>query len=161
MIISRVIAFVIRLLEFANALLVTSLAAWFLNVRHTHSIGPEGRLTFSVTVGITSIVLSIVWLIPFTWTFLHYPLDFIMSFGYFTIFAVTQEWIYHVGGCGRVFNWNGVYQFSACQEWRTMIAFAFIGGVLWLISGVLSIYVFHIGRNKHNGHHSRNTVEGA
>jgi len=146
MVISRLLSFVLRFLEVICALIVSAAAGWFLHIRHVHSVGPEGRLTFSLVVGIYSLVLSLIWLIPFTSTFLHYPLDFITAFAYFTTFAVTQEWIFHVDGCGNIFQWNGEYHMGECIDWRVMEAFAFIGGVLWLISALLSIYVFHSTR---------------
>jgi hypothetical protein len=153
MIISRVISFVLRFFEVVTAIVSSSItlnynlrkltpqivstsAGWFLYVRHIHSVGPEGRLTFSLVVGIESLILSLLWLLPFTSTFLHYPLDFINAFGYFTAFGILQDWM-HPRGCGQIFQWNGEYHMGSCIDWRVQEAFFFIGGVLWLLSAFL------------------------
>lgn len=152
MILSRVLSFVLRFLEVVCALVskitnrasqnkltlqvVTAASGWFLHIQHTHQLGPKGRLIFTIAIGLYSLVLSLIWLLPFTSTFLHYPLDFITSFCYFTVYAILQEWIHHYG-CGRVFQWNGEYHMGECIDYRVMEAFAFIGGVFWLISALL------------------------
>jgi uncharacterized membrane protein len=142
MILSRLLSFILRALEVIIALVLSTASGWFLHIRHVHSVGPEGRLTFSLVIGIYSLVLSLIWLIPFTSTFLHYPLDFVTSFGYFTVFGILFEWMYN-NGCGRIFQWNGEYHPGECIDWRVMEAFSLIGGVVWLVSGLLvSFFLF-------------------
>ncbi|KAE9961051.1 hypothetical protein BLS_005704 [Venturia inaequalis] len=142
MIVTRVVSFALRFFEFIFALIVTGTSGWFIHVRHVHAVGAKGRLIFTICIALYSLILSMIWLIPFTATFLHYPLDLSASLLYFVAFAILQEWIYHFG-CGRIFEWNGEYHRGQCLTYRTMTAFAFIAAVFWLVSAILSACVFH------------------
>ncbi|TID18951.1 integral membrane protein [Venturia nashicola] len=144
MIFSRIVSFVLRFFEFIFALIVTATSGWFLHVRHVHAVGAKGRLIFTICIALYSLILSMIWLIPFTATFLHYPLDAFASIFYFVAFAILQEWIYHYG-CGRIFEWNGEYHMGQCMTYRTMTAFSFIAGVFWLISAILVSFPFFSG----------------
>ncbi|QDS77456.1 hypothetical protein FKW77_006943 [Venturia effusa] len=142
MLFSRIVYWTLRIFEFIFAVLVVGFSSWFLQVRHTHDQGAKGRLVFVICISVWSLVLSMVWLVPFTANFLHYPLDAFTSIFYFVSFAILQEWIYKYG-CARIFDWNGEYHMDQCQTYRAMIAFCFIAGVFWLASALLDAFVFH------------------
>jgi hypothetical protein len=103
--------------------------------------GPHGRMIFAECVAAVSTLLSLVWLVPFTWTFMHYPLDFLMAAAWFGSFAAWYTWISQNGlTCAGVFgiwNFDGDLHNYYCDEWRVVEGLAFLSGLLWLLSACL------------------------
>ena len=83
-----------------------------------------------------------IWLLPFTYNFLHYPIDFLFSFAWFAAFGVLVNWIHDIN-CGGAFHWGGLANGSYCGQWKAAEAFSFISACLWLASALLGIHVFH------------------
>jgi hypothetical protein len=98
-------------------------------------------MIYTVIVASFSLLLSLIWLVPLTWTFLHYPLDFLISFAWFASFGALYSWI-HINGINcdglfSIFHWDGIEHTNYCAEWKTLEAFTFMCGVFWLISALL------------------------
>ena len=67
---------------------------YFHNNGHQHGnwwssdSGSNGRLIYSEVIAGISIILSIVWLLPFAGGFIHYPVDIILMAAWFAVFGV-------------------------------------------------------------------------
>jgi len=142
MIISRFLSFFFRFAEFVCAAVVLGILAFFLRLHHTQHTGPLGREIYTTIVAIVSVLLSLVWLLPFTATFMHYPIDLVISAAWFAAFAVLVNWIHKID-CGGIFHWTGLYHGGQCNQWKAAEAFSFISAIFWFASALLSAWVFH------------------
>jgi uncharacterized membrane protein len=142
MIISRFLSFFFRFAEFVCAAVVLGITSFFLHQHHKYGINPLGRTIYTEVVAIISVLLSLVWLLPFTSTFLHYPFDLFMSVAWFAAFGVLVNWIHKID-CGGAFHWGGLYHNNTCSQWKADEAFAFLSAIFWLASALLSMYVYH------------------
>ncbi len=90
-----------------------------------------------------SIVLAIIWLFPFSGSFIHYPVDFFISIMWFVAFGLLVNYIN--GGCGYIFDWAGITLNgnNTCPEWKADIAFCFLSALMWLVSALLGVYWVH------------------
>jgi len=152
MILSRVLSFGVRGLEFLISVTLLGVVGHFLYRYDANGEGPHGRMIFAECVAAVSTFLSLIWLVPFTWTFMHYPLDFIMAFGWFATFAAWYSWISQNGlvcsGVFGIWNWDGDLHDYYCDEYRLVEGLSFLSGLLWLLSACLSIHVFHRVRGR-------------
>ena len=125
--------------------------------------GPHGRYVYTEIVAAFSALFSLIWLIPFTWSMMHYPLDFLTSIAWFASFAALIQWISQdTVTCSGVFGlwfWDGFTHDYYCAEYKTVEGLALINAFLWLFSAFLvsfwvendwvepnhmqSIHVFH------------------
>jgi hypothetical protein len=117
------------------------LVGHFLYQYNGSGVGPHGRLIYTEVIAALSTVVSLVWLIPFTWSFLHYPFDLLMSFAWFAAFGALFQWIhqngFNCGGLFSVFFWDNVEHTTYCAEYKTTEGITFILAILWLISALL------------------------
>jgi len=72
MILSRVLSFGVRGLEFLISATLLGIVGHFLYRYDANGEGPHGRMIFAECVAAVSTFLSLIWLVPFTWTFMHY-----------------------------------------------------------------------------------------
>jgi hypothetical protein len=104
---------------------------------------PYARTIYTLVVAALATLLSLVWLIPFTASLLHYPFDFLMSFAWFAAFGVLVNYLHRLGTCGGAFHWAGLANGSHCGRWKATEAFSFISACFWLASALLSMWVYH------------------
>jgi hypothetical protein len=91
-------------------------------------------------------LFSLIWLIPFTGSMMHYPLDFIISIAWFAAFGALYEWIHRenisCSGYFGVWSWDGGVHNMYCYEYQVAEGLALVSGVLWLLSAfVVSLEV--------------------
>jgi hypothetical protein len=142
MILSRLLYFFFRFAEFVCGVVVLGIVGHFIHQYRHGSGGPITREIYAeVVAGITTF-FSLIWLLPFTWNFLHYPLDFLFSAAWFGAFAALVNWI-RKANCGGVFHWAGLANGSYCGQWKAAEAFSFIAACFWLASALLGVHVWH------------------
>ena len=112
------------------------IVAHFLHQHHKYNIGPEGREIYTEVIAALSVVLSLIWLLPFTSQFLHYPFDLVISAAWFAAFGAFVNWIHRMN-CGGIFHWRGLTNGSYCSQWKAAEAFSFISACFWLASAIL------------------------
>ncbi|KAF2421561.1 hypothetical protein EJ08DRAFT_653392 [Tothia fuscella] len=145
MILTRMLSFIFRFVEFVSAAVVLGIVGHFLRIRHKTGTGPRGREIYTEVVAAISVVLSLVWLLPFTANIMHYPLDVILSFAWFAAFGALVNWL-HKLNCGGAFQWQGLTHGGQCNQWRAAEAFAFISACFWLASAILGFFIRHKAR---------------
>jgi Membrane-associating domain len=121
----------------------------------SNSDATKARFIYTEVVAALSILLALLWLLPFSGTFIHWPIDFllfvcwIVAFGLLVnvscdIFAVVyirmlkHRWQF-IGplDCGNLFYWGDITQQGVCQRWKADVAFAFLSAIFWLASTLL------------------------
>lgn len=139
MILTDLFSIILRLGELAFAAIVAGITGEFLHQSQGASSWELGRHIYSIVVAAISIVLAVVWLIPFSGSFIHWPADFLISVMWFVSFGLLVDWLN--GGCGYVFNWGGILGHdNFCAKQKANVAFAFLSAILWLVSALLGIY---------------------
>ena len=83
-----------------------------------------------------AVLFSLVWLLPFTSSFMHYPADFFLSFAWFAAFGAFVDYLHKIN-CGRAFDWAGLNDGSRCGQWKAAEAFSFISACFWFASALL------------------------
>jgi len=142
MILSRLFSLILRIAEFVCAAVVLGITAWFLHVHHTQGTGPLGREIYTLIWAILAVLLSLAWLLPFTGNMMHYPMDLVMSGGWFAAFALLVMYIHDID-CGGAFHWSGITHGGNCNQWKADEAFSFLSAIFWLCSALLSMWVYH------------------
>jgi len=141
MLIADLVSMLLRLAELAFAAVVAGLTGRYLHALEGVSSWHLGRFIYTEVVAGLSILFAIIWLFPFSGSFIHWPADFIFSVMWFAVFGLLVDWLN--GACGYVFYWgdisldNGV---NSCSEWKANVAFAFLSAICWLASAILGIY---------------------
>jgi hypothetical protein len=105
------------------------LAAYFEHeFRNTaESADPHPRVIYTLVLACVAFVAAVVLFIPFTSSIINYAFDFFMVAAWFAAFGVLIDW-YGDPTC---------YNNKWCRRWKTLEAFSFISGFLWLLSMIL------------------------
>jgi len=115
---------------------VLGLSAWFIHLHRQDDSSPIARVIYTTVISCIALLVSLVWLLPFTYTFMHYPFDLLMSAAWFAAFGLLVVWINDIN-CGAAFHWGGIYHGGQCNQWKAAEAFTFIGACFWLASALL------------------------
>ncbi|KAH8742632.1 hypothetical protein BGZ57DRAFT_808835 [Hyaloscypha finlandica] len=149
---SKTCSLILRVGELISAAIVAGVLGrylYFLSSAHAHA---GSRIIYAEVIAGISILASLVLFPPLKYSFYCFGLDF----------ALCICWTLTVsGGCESYWYWDswgyywGRYWYTAprgsitqsvigtaaCSKWRATLAFSFIGGCCWLLSGILGIYV--------------------
>ncbi|KAK4131217.1 hypothetical protein BT67DRAFT_166014 [Trichocladium antarcticum] len=140
MILAELCSIILRLAELVFAAIVAGL-----NGNYLHSV--EGvdawdikRFIYTEVVAGLSILLAVIWLIPFSSSFIHWPADLILSVCWFVSFGLLVEYL--DGSCGYIFNWSDMSfdSTATCAQWKATVAFSFLSAICWLASAILGVY---------------------
>ncbi|EPE10641.1 integral membrane protein [Ophiostoma piceae UAMH 11346] len=140
MLLADLASIILRLAELAFAAIVAGLTGNYLHAVRGSSTWDQSRFIYTEVVAGISILLSIIWLFPFSGSFIHWPIDLIISILWFVSFGLLVNWL--DGSCGNVFDWSGIHINSnnTCSEWKANIAFCFLSAICWLASTLLGLY---------------------
>lgn len=131
----ELVSIILRLAELAFAAIVAGLTGEYLHRSEGASAWSLGRFIYTEVVAGLSILFAIIWLIPFSGSFIHWPTDLVISILWFVAFGLLVDWL--GDGCGYVFDWSDVSFESGCSLWKADVAFAFLSAVCWLVSAIL------------------------
>ncbi|KLU85356.1 integral membrane protein [Magnaporthiopsis poae ATCC 64411] len=139
MILTDLFSMILRLAELAFAAIVAGLTGEHLHRTQNVSAWDNGRHIYTIVVAAISMLLAIVWLFPFSGSFIHWPTDFIISVMWFAAFGLLVDWLN--GACGDVFDWSGIRLRGndICAKQKAIVAFAFLSAICWLASALLGI----------------------
>ncbi|KAK4214749.1 CASP-like protein UU5 [Rhypophila decipiens] len=140
MVLASVVSMIFRVAEIAFAAIVAGLTGKYLHATEGTSAWDNGRFIYTEVVAGLSILLALIWLFPFSSSFIHWPADFLMSIMWFVSFGLMVSWLN--GSCGYVFNWSGISLdgTATCSEWKANVAFAFLSAICWLVSALIGIW---------------------
>lgn len=91
MILTDLFSMILRLAELAFAAIVAGLTGEHLHDTQNVSAWDNGRHIYTIVVAAISILLAIVWLFPFSGSFIHWPTDFIISLMWFAAFGLLVD----------------------------------------------------------------------
>lgn len=100
----------------------------------------ESRFIYILVIAGISILLSLLWLLPFSGGFHHWPVDLILALTWFAAFGLLIDWADRHNCASNVFKWGGITNGSKCDVWRLSEAFAFLSACFWLASGLLGLW---------------------
>ncbi len=98
MILADLASIILRLAELAFAAIVAGLNGDYLHAVRKADSWQIGRFIYAEAVAGISILLALIWLIPFSGTFVHWPADLIISVAWFVAFGLLVDWL--GGNCG-------------------------------------------------------------
>lgn len=135
------ISIILRVGEFVFACVVAGLTGDFLHeIRHGH--GGKGRFIYTEVIAALSILLSLLWLLPFAGGFIHWPVDLLLSVAWFAAFAAIVNFMRPLH-CGHAFDWSDNFGSGACGKLKADEAFAFLSAIFWLASVFVGLYYLH------------------
>lgn len=87
MAIARLVSIGLRTAELVFACIVAGVTGDYIHQSHASSVS-LWRFIYTVTVSAISILLALLWLIPFSSTFVHWPIDFFISVLWWISFGI-------------------------------------------------------------------------
>lgn len=87
MVLSRVVNIVLRAAELAFAAIVAGITGWIL-ARSNEDTPGFGRFIYTEVIAAITILVALLWLIPFSSSFIHWPFDFFVSVCWFAAFGI-------------------------------------------------------------------------
>jgi hypothetical protein len=84
----RLMSVLLRLAELAFAAIVAGVTGEYLHRTQGVSSWDQGRFIYTEVVAAISILLAIIWLVPFSGSFIHWPVDLLISICWFVAFGL-------------------------------------------------------------------------
>ncbi|KAF3808767.1 hypothetical protein GCG54_00010958 [Colletotrichum gloeosporioides] len=139
MAIDRIVQMIFRAAELAFAAIVTGITGAYLHAHDNASSWDNGRFIYTIVVSSIAMVLALVWLLPFSGSFVHWPMDIFISILWFVSFGLLVNLI--GDGCGPVFDWSNVSpRGDDCGRHKANIAFTFLSAIVWLASALIGLF---------------------
>ncbi|KAI9035362.1 MARVEL domain-containing protein [Aspergillus affinis] len=146
-VVSRLVSIVLRVAEIVCAAVVAGIIGHYLAAFDNIDPWPQARWIYSEVVAGLSILLALIWLIPFSSSFFSWPFDIVISLAWFAAFGILVDAI-HKLSCGSIWHWGGITHNNSCSRWKAAEAFAFISAIVWLVSGIVGIwFTFRVRRS--------------
>ncbi|PYH84741.1 hypothetical protein BO82DRAFT_328706 [Aspergillus uvarum CBS 121591] len=137
-VISRLISIVFRVVEVICAAVVAGIIGHYLH-QYNGDAWPVARWIYTEVIAGLSILLGLIWLIPFSSGFFSWPFDVIISLAWFAAFGILVDAI-HKLNCGSIWYWGGIIHNNSCGRWKAAEAFSFISAIVWLASALVGIW---------------------
>ncbi|KAK5658984.1 hypothetical protein OQA88_1070 [Cercophora sp. LCS_1] len=153
---SKVFSVFLRAGELVCATIVLGILANFISRANTASVYLDGRITYGLIVACISVVVSIVCMVPFTFAFAVWPLDFILFVLWLVVF-ILFEVLTGINTCNAVwyysywgYYWGSFWRtpvivtgpwsigWSGCSAWKAVLAWSFIASMGYLMSSILA-----------------------
>ncbi|KAJ5709137.1 hypothetical protein N7493_010471 [Penicillium malachiteum] len=137
-VISRLLSIPLRIAEIAFGAVVAGIIGHYLASYDSIEPWPEARWIYTEVIAGLSILLGLIWLIPFSSGFFSWPLDILISFAWFAAFGILVDAIKHLP-CGSIWSWH-FRGSSVCGRWKAAEAFSFLSAIVWLVSALVGIW---------------------
>jgi len=148
--VDRLVNIFLRLCQLAFAAIAAGLTGDYLHeIRHGGGYD-KGRFVYTEVIAAISILLALLWLIPFSATFIHWPVDLLLFAAWMVSFGLLINFVDDLD-CGSYFYWGSGH--ATCHKWKADVAFAFLSSIFWLLSALLGLWFL---RN----HRRNNAVAG-
>ncbi|KAF4632040.1 hypothetical protein G7Y89_g6094 [Cudoniella acicularis] len=142
MLLEDLLSLLLRIGELAFSATVAGLTGEYLHSTRGASAWSRKRFIYTEVIAGISILFSLLFLLPFTASFIHYPVDFLLFIAWMIAFGLLANFIGPLN-CGSVWNWHGITGQSTCSKWKADIAFCFLASIFFLVSALLGIYYVH------------------
>ena len=98
MILADIISMILRLAELVFGAIVLGITSHYLHLTKGVSAWNQGRFIYTDVIAALSIILALIWLFPFSRSFIHWPADLAISIAWFVSFGLLVRWL--GGSCG-------------------------------------------------------------
>jgi len=163
---SKTLSVCLRVGELISASIVAGLVGSYLHYVNDAGDSESSRMVYTVAIAGISIFFSLVLMPPLKYSFWAFALDFALFVCWMVAFGLLED-LTGSGGCNSAwywqrwgYYWGGYYVYpyntltqsivgtSACSKWRATLAWSFIGGMCWLVSFILGMYVIYNSRTE-------------
>jgi hypothetical protein len=136
--------FLLRIGELAFAAVVAGLTGEYLSSINDvpDNDSNKSRFIYTEVVAAFSMLLALLWLLPFAGAFVHWLIDLILFIAWIVAFALLVQFIGPLD-CGSVFYWGDLTNQGICPKWKADVAFAFLSAIFWLASTLLGIWAMN------------------
>lgn len=141
MILEDILSLCLRIGELAFTCVVAGLTGQYLHQHKGTSAWNEKRFIYTEVIAAIGILFSLLFLLPFLTSFIHWPMDFLLFAGLIIAFGLLANYI--GPDCGSIWNWRGITGSGSCDQFRADLAFLFLASIFFLVSALLGIYVMH------------------
>ncbi|KAF7560881.1 hypothetical protein G7046_g3257 [Stylonectria norvegica] len=144
MALDRIVSLVLRAAELVFAAIVAGVTGEYLHKSNADSWA-LGRFIYTEVVAGLSIFLALLWLIPFSATFIHWPLDIFISILWWVVFGLLVDHVMF-GSIDReqlrrrLRLVQRAPRGDQCGKFKADIAFAFLSALLWLVSALVGFF---------------------
>jgi len=142
-VISRLVSICLRTGELAFAAVVAGIIGSYLHSHDASHSWPGARFIYTEVVAGVSILLALLWLLPFAGGFIHWPADVFLSLAWFAVFGLLVDYIHGTNCRGSVFDWAGITQGGVCNRWKASEAFSFLSAIFWIASAAVGVWFVH------------------
>ncbi|KXG49905.1 uncharacterized protein PGRI_058730 [Penicillium griseofulvum] len=141
-VISRLASIILRIAEIAFAAVVAGVIGHYLAQLNHSGVDvdwwPQSRWIYTEVIAGLSILLGLIWLIPFSSGFFSWPMDIIISLAWFAAFGVLVDTLRQLD-CGSIWSWRFRGD-RICGRWKAAEAFSFLSAIVWLVSAIVGIW---------------------
>lgn len=146
MILEDILSLLLRIGELAFTAVVAGLTGEYLHHSKGTSAWNKKRFIYTEVIAAIGILFALLFLLPFTASFVHWPMDFLLFAGLMVAFGLLANYI--GPNCGSIWNWHGITHGGSCDKFKADLAFLFLASIFFLVSALLGIYVMHKYRQK-------------
>lgn len=146
-VITRIVSLALRVGELIFATVVAGLIGSYLHDFDKKNAWPKKRFVYTEVIAGVSILLSLLWLLPFASSIFGWPMDLILAAAWFAAFALLVDSL-HGQDCGRTFNWSGITNSGLCNRWKAAEAFSFLSAIFWLVSAIIGLWAMAKARRE-------------
>ncbi|KUJ15873.1 uncharacterized protein LY89DRAFT_97612 [Mollisia scopiformis] len=141
MILEDLLSLLLRIGELAFTAVVAGLTGEYLHNTRSASAWSRKRFIYTEVIAAIGILFSLLFLLPFMASFVHWPMDFLLFAGLMIAFGLLAHYI--SPSCGSIWNWHGIANGGSCDKFKADLAFLFMGSIFFLASALLGLYVMH------------------
>ncbi|KAB5517400.1 hypothetical protein GE09DRAFT_1158706 [Coniochaeta sp. 2T2.1] len=156
---SKVLSIGLRIWELTCSCIVLGVVGHFLSRVNLANANADSRLIYTIIIASISTAVSLLFILPFTFTFMACPLDFILFVLWLVAFILLElltpnntcdafwyynYWGYYWGGYWRnpiIVTGPASINWSGCSSWRVVLAWSFMASMAFLCSSILGVYV--------------------
>jgi len=146
MILEDILSLILRIGELAFTAVVAGLTGQYLHQTRGTSAWSKKRFIYTEVIAAIGILFSLLFLLPFLASFVHWPMDLLLFAGTMIAFGLLAHYI--SPSCGSIWNWHGLANGGSCDKFKADIAFLFLASIFFLASALLGIYVMRKYRNR-------------
>lgn len=142
MLLDDALSLALRIGELAFSATVAGLTGQYLHAEKHQSAWSKKRFIYTEVVAAIGILFSLLFLLPFAASFIHWPMDLLLFALFMIAFGLLANFIGPMN-CGSIWNWDGITGKATCSKFKADLAFCFLASIFFLASGLLGLYVVH------------------
>jgi hypothetical protein len=140
MALERIANILLRLAQLVFSAIVAGITGWYLHKSDEAGVSSwdMGRFIYTEIVAAISLLAALIWLVPFSSSFIHWPFDLFLSVNWFVAFGLLVDQLGDT--CGYVFNWDNVApRGDICGKLKAVMAFSFLAAICFLASALVGL----------------------